>query len=84
MTSPVEDAIKGLVDAHHAELFARLTELGPGWAIGSRLKPAEYDPVVGFPSMLKIEFETHEVRVPADLDFIGHAGFLYVIRKEET
>lgn len=80
MISVRDEAVKRLIDERDAHLKARLEELGPGWSIGYRLKPAKY-PVrerIGAPAIVALEWETHEVELIDGAVPMAHAGFSYV------
>jgi hypothetical protein len=82
--------VKALVAKRDAYLETRLRELGPGWAVGYRLKqdqpcPSPYDvDRLGLAAgdTVKLEWEIHPVQLVNGELFCGHADFSYVVLKE--
>lgn len=68
------------IDQRDERLEGLLRELGPGWAIGFRVKQQPYPALksIGAPQSIDMEWETHEVPV-VEGEIIGAlAGFHYV------
>jgi hypothetical protein len=80
----IEDQrVAKVVSERDAMLERQLRDLGPGWAVGYRLKtvPPLPDPVRGWPAV-KVEWELHCVELVDGKLEAGLAGFSYVTLKE--
>ena len=75
-----QEAVKRAVAYLNSRLQERLEELGPGWAIGYRLKQKPYSPKLQSyePASVDLEWETHEVELIDGQVPLVMQGFQYV------
>lgn len=86
LVSIKDERIALAIAERNAMLEQKLRELGPGWAIGYRLKEAEFDargPSWPEPMTVDLVWETHVVELVDGQLSAGHADFQYVTLKED-
>lgn len=79
------EIVAAIMRERDAKIEARLRELGPGWAVGFRLKEQPY-PVresIGASASIGMEWETHEAEIIDGEIAIGFAGFHYVVLRND-
>ena len=76
----VHEVADKVIREHNAKLEDRLKELGPGWAIGTRLRQEPYQtgPHSHRQHVLEMSWEWHEVQLVDGELAEGLSGFHYV------